>query len=172
MHVASFGTLIRRGQEGQRGVLHLLFALRGHAGKGLPVGIVLSVVFQHGGGFMFDVIDVASLGMMLTAPLDTTASIRALIRNNVSRHPRFCDRLFSLLGDDLARGGRDRQQRQRFHILVGQRATGGGERAETETSNPQTFLRAKLHCVVHHPDPIVRLCFGSSQFVIAQAQEP
>ena len=172
MHVASFGTLIRRGQEGQRGVLHLLFALRGQAGKGLPVGIVLSVVFQHGGGFMFDVIDVASLGMMLTAPLDTTASIRALIRNNVSRHPRFCDRLFSLLVDDLARGGRDRQQRQRFHILVGQRATGGGERAETETSNHQTFLRAKLHCVVHHPDPIVRLCFGSSQFVIAQAQEP
>jgi len=82
---------------------------------------------------MFDVIDVAGLGMMLTEPLDPTASIRALIRNNVSRHPRFCDRLCSLLVDDLARGGRDRQQRQRFHILVGQQATGGGERAETET---------------------------------------
>lgn len=82
---------------------------------------------------MFDVIDVAGLGMLLTEPLDTSAQIRALIRHNLSRHPRFGDRLFSLLVDDLARGGRDWQQRQRLHILVGQRATGGGERAETET---------------------------------------
>jgi hypothetical protein len=112
--------LLRRREKRQRRLLHLELTLRCQPGKLLPGSVILQCMFEHAGGFMFDVIDGRCLGMRLTKRLDAGVQIRTLIANNLARHARFCHGLLQLLKDNVAVGLFHRRYGQRFDILLAQ----------------------------------------------------
>src|SRR6516165_5821843 len=132
VHIPSFGPLVWRSKKRQSRLLHLGFCLRGGVGKLLPLGIGLQFMLQHGGRFMFDVIDVASLCMGLTKLRNPCLQIRTLIANDFSGHPRLFAALFELLIDDRPVCLPTGKQRNGFDVLMTQTRPWSREGAQTQ----------------------------------------
>jgi hypothetical protein len=153
-------------------LLHLALTVRSQPGKLLPGSVIVQCMLEHAGGLMFDVLDGRRLGMRLTKRRDASVYIRTLIAHNLARHARFRHGVWQLRKDNGPVGWRDRRHGQRFDILLAQTMVSIRSRTEANADNHEAFLLTNLDCMIHNPHPIVSLCLGPTELVIAQPQQP
>src|SRR5712691_2776389 len=167
IHISCFCSLVWWSQKGESSLLNLALCLGGQAGKLLPGFVGVEFLLQDSRRLMFDVIDSAGLGMLLTKSVDPCLQIRAVIADDGSWHPRLLNGRFKLLPDNLTVGCLHRHERKRFDIFMAEAAPSRRQGTQTDTKNNETLLSTKLHGMINNPRPIVCVFLRSCEFVIS-----